>query len=111
MTDENPAVAPAALSERLRAWLGPLFAVVIFGGAVWLLYEELRAHSWREIVAAVEAVPPARIALAIALTALNYLVLAGYDALAVRYLRHPLSAGRILLGSFIGYTMSYNFGW
>lgn len=111
MTSDDSANVPSAQGERLRIWLGPLFAVLVFGAAIWLLYDELRAHSWRQIVAAVQAVPQQRIILAIALTMLNYLVLAGYDALAVRYLRHPLSAGRILLGSFVGYTMSYNFGW
>ena len=79
MTSDNSANVPSARGERLRTWLGPLFAVLVFGAAIWLLYDELRAHSWRQIVAAVQAVPPQRIILAIALTMLNYLVLAGYD--------------------------------
>ncbi|HZN33424.1 MAG TPA: bifunctional lysylphosphatidylglycerol flippase/synthetase MprF [Pirellulaceae bacterium] len=96
---------------RLRPWLGPLVAVVVFAAAIVLLRQELKHHSWRQIMREVGAVPPQRIALAIGLTALNYVVLSGYDALAVRYVKHPLRPTQILLGSFVGYAMSHNLGW
>jgi len=52
-----------------------------------------------------------RIAAAVALTCLNYLVLIGYDAIALYYLEHSLSARRTAFGSIVGYAFSHNFGW
>ena len=57
-----------------------------------------------------EAIPGRRLALALLLTALNYLVLTGHDALAFRYLRYPLSYGKIAFASFLGYVFSHNIG-
>jgi hypothetical protein len=45
---------------------------------------------------------------AFVLTVLNYLVLTGSDALALRYIRHPLAYHRIAVASFIGYVFSNN---
>ena len=59
-------------------------AVAVMIAAFYLLRQELRHHSWREIRAAVAKVPGSRIALAIGLTAVNYVWLSGYDALALR---------------------------
>src|SRR5438552_496306 len=99
------------LRERIGPWIGPLFAVAVMIAAFWLLRRQLKDHSWREIMRAVEAVPKSRVALAIGITALNYIWLSGYDALAIRYLKRSLSPPLILLGSFVGYAMSHNFGW
>ena len=46
--------------------------------------------SWHELTADVLATPPARLALAVALTALNYAALTGYDLLAFAYIGKPL---------------------
>lgn len=96
---------------RLRAWAGPVAGVIVVGAAFYLLRRELKHHGWREIMHAVAAVPRLRIAAAVGLTAINYLVLTGYDILALRYLQRPLPYRRIMLGSFIGYAMSHNLGW
>src|SRR5437762_5204221 len=103
--------APQTLRDRIGPWIGPLFAVAVMIAAFYLLRQELKHHSWREIRAAVAAVPLSRICLAIGLTALNYVWLSGYDALALRYLGRRLRPTQILLGSFVGYAMSHNFGW
>jgi phosphatidylglycerol lysyltransferase len=46
--------------------------------------------------------------MAVLLTAANYLVLTGYDALALRYIHHALPYRHIALASFIGYAFSNN---
>src|SRR5947199_6189197 len=103
--------APQTLRDRIGPWIGPLFAVAVMIAAFYLLRQELKHHSWREIRAAVAAVPLSRVCLAIGLTALNYVWLSGYDALALRYLGRRLRPSQIMLGSFVGYAMSHNFGW
>src|SRR5437762_2815030 len=106
----NSSSAPT-LRERIGPWIGPLFAVAVMAAAFWLVNKELKQHSWREIRQKVADVPRAKIALAMGLTALNYVWLSGYDALALRYLGRRLKPTQILLGSFVGYAMSHNFGW
>src|SRR5215471_10091222 len=103
--------APHTVRERLKAWIGPAFAIVAFLAAAWLLHHELRHHSWAEIFEKVSAIPRRRVLLALILTALNYSILSGYDGLAVWYLKHPLRWSRIMFGAFVGYAMSHNFTW
>jgi len=97
------------MHRTLRS-LAPAFALAMFIGALWLLRHELKHYHYRDIREHLLSIAPARIAAAAALTILNYLVLVGYDYIAVRYLRHPLSLGRIALASFIGHVTSANFG-
>src|SRR5205807_9300659 len=50
-------------------------------------------------------------ALAIGITGLTSTWLRSYHALPIRSLTRPLRPQLILLGSFVGYAMSHNFGW
>src|SRR5262245_42086072 len=75
--------SPPTLREPIGPWIGPLFAVAVMIAAFYLLRQELKHHSWREIRQKVAEVPTSKIALAIGLTALNYLWLSGYDARAL----------------------------
>jgi len=84
--------------------------VLLFGVALWVLHHELRAHHWKDVVAALRAMPGWRVALALALTALNYAALTGYDGLAFLFLGNRLSYRRIALASFIAYVFSHNVG-
>ena len=95
--------------HRLRQ-LTPLLIAGVFGLAMWLLWHELRQFRLRDIRDALYQLPPVSIALAVGLTALNYLALVGYDWLAIRAINHPLPLRRVALASFTGFTTSYNFG-
>ncbi|MCH5376114.1 MAG: hypothetical protein JJ992_19255, partial [Planctomycetes bacterium] len=88
-----------------RALAGPVFVLCIMVGALWLLHSELRQYHLRDFIDAMAAIPASRIVLAIFLTALNYMVLIGYDVLGVRYIGHPMSLRRIALASFVGYAL------
>ena len=44
------------------------------------------------------------------MTVVNYMILVGYDYLAVRHVGEPLGLGKIALASFTGYACSYNIG-
>lgn len=46
---------------------------------------------------AVWALPRARLRAAVGLTVVAFLILPGYDALGLRYVRHPLPAGKTIL--------------
>src|SRR3954462_5753019 len=111
MHDAGTSTGPRTLRERIGPWIGPLFAVAVMAAALWLGNKELKQRDWRQIRGQIRLVPRAKIALAIALTGMNYVWLSGYDALALRYLRRQLRPSQVLLGSFVGYAMSHNFGW
>jgi uncharacterized membrane protein YbhN (UPF0104 family) len=88
----------------------PLIILLILGGASWLLYEELKDLRLSELMEDLKATRPNQIVVAICLTALNYVFLAGYDWLAIRYIGHPLSLGKLAVASFIGHVSSFNLG-
>lgn len=97
--------------KRILHLLGHLLILAIFIAAAWLLYDHVKGHSIQEIIDAVLGIAPWEIALAILLTAVNYLILIGYDWLAVRWVgEKELPLRKIALASFTGYAFSYNFG-
>jgi phosphatidylglycerol lysyltransferase len=96
-------------SRSLRL-LGPILVVAIFVGALWLLHHEIRHYHLHDIRHSLAAIGAGRVWLAVVLTAVSYLLLMGCDLLAVRWIGHPLSPGRIALASFAGCVTSHNFG-
>jgi phosphatidylglycerol lysyltransferase len=99
-----------ALSDRARRVLPVVAGLVLFGVALEVLRVELREVSWPQLSAAIAGVPRGRLVLAIALTALNYSVLTGYDQLAFAYIGKSLPRARIALTSFLAYAVSNNVG-
>lgn len=96
--------------HKLRSRLGSLLGLILFSVVFWVLHRELRQYHYHDILRYIQDIPPQQIVLALLLTALNYLVLTGHEALAFRYVRYPLSYGRIAFASFLGYAFSQNVG-
>jgi phosphatidylglycerol lysyltransferase len=90
--------------------IGPFFGLLLFGVALIVLYHELRIYHLHDIVQDIKGVPPYHLLLAFSLTMLSYLLLTGYDTLAMMYVKHPLPYGKIALASFTGYAFSNNIG-
>lgn len=88
----------------------PVLALVALAGILWLLNRELRGLSPAAIRAYLDGLEAWRIGAAVALTALGYFVLTGYDELALRYVRHPLTYRKTALASFIAYATSTALG-
>jgi phosphatidylglycerol lysyltransferase len=116
MADKG-SVPTTEAADPLRAgparWLAPAVGLTLFVVALLVLRHELHAVSYRELSDAVFGSSPSAILLAVLLTALNYLVLTGYDLLALRYVGRPLPTGRVMFASFVAYAIQYNvgFGW
>jgi uncharacterized membrane protein YbhN (UPF0104 family) len=97
----------------VRAFLhriSPLLVIAVFAAAVCLLFQQVRQYSLAEIREAVLRVPKYQIVLSCILTAISYIVLMGYDLLAIKSVAHPLPLRRVALASFTGFATSYNFG-
>ena len=105
-----PADGPPDAPRRLDRRLLPLLGLLLFAGSLWVLHRELHHVRYAEVVAALRALPRGRVALALLLTAANYLVLTGYDQLAFAFIGKRLSRWRIAVASFVGYAISNNLG-
>jgi uncharacterized membrane protein YbhN (UPF0104 family) len=98
------------MMKYVRAFAGPVFVVCMLAAALWLLHYELRAYHWQNIVQSLAGIRTTSLWWAVGLTMLNYVILIGYDWLAIWYIRHPMSFPRIALASFLGYAVGNNFG-
>jgi Uncharacterized conserved protein len=95
---------------RLKPYLGPLLAVGLLAAAVWALSAQLRGYDLEEIMGTLLKETDRDIFLAFGLTAVNFIVLAGYDILALAYIKHPLQPYRAVLASFAGNAFSNTIG-
>jgi phosphatidylglycerol lysyltransferase len=98
------------VSDRLRRAIPVVIGLALFVAALEVLRVELRTVTWHELTADVLRTPVSRLALALALTALNYVALTGYDLLAFAYLGKILPRRRIAVASFLAYAISNNVG-
>ena len=80
------------MAEKLRRALPALLGLILFAVALLVLRKELHAVTWHELTSDVLATPPARILVALVLTALNYLVLDRLRPAGLRVRREALVA-------------------
>lgn len=97
------------MNRHLRS-LGSFAVLCIFAGAAWLLYHEVRKYHLADIRHSLDLIPGICLLASFGLMIVNYLILVGYDALALKAIGRPLSWGRTALVSFVGCACSYNFG-
>ena len=90
--------------------IAPFLGLILFVMAVGVLYRQLQTYRLHHILSQVHAIAPGRIGLALLLTACSYLIMTGYDLLALHYIRHPLPAAKTILAAFVGYAFSNNIG-
>ena len=83
---------------KLLHSLVPLFGILLFSGALWVLHHELKAYHLQDIVRHLREIPAHRLLPALALTFLSYLIMTEYDILALRYVHHPLPYSKIHRG-------------
>lgn len=90
--------------------LGHVLITAIFLLAVYLLYNKLKTYSIAQIRESIEQISYARIGASLVLMVINYMILVGYDWLALKAIHKRLPLPRVGLVSFIGQAVSYNFG-
>jgi phosphatidylglycerol lysyltransferase len=96
--------------KRVLHRLAPILILAVMAGACWLLYTQLKDYRWKDIRHAWRDLPAVALWQAFGLTLLSYVVLVGYDFLAVRSIEHPLPLKKIAFGSFVGFAISYTLG-
>lgn len=86
-----------------RKYLLPLLGFFLFTVATVVLYWELRGESLHGILTHIAQMPRVQTGLAVLITVLSYMVMTGYDLIALRYVGHRLAYGRIALAAGIGF--------
>lgn len=115
--DKAPAL-PAPLPEdpkvarRRLMWkrIGMAFSVCILVLSVIILGRTIAGLHWGELRAAIAAMSAEQIVAASFFTALSYIALTGYDALALRQLRIAVPYRTTALASFTSYAISFTLG-
>jgi phosphatidylglycerol lysyltransferase len=90
--------------------IGPFVGLLLFSIALWVLHRALKDYHYHDILYSLREIPLLSLLLALGLTLLNYLMMSGYDLLALRYINYPLPYHKIATASFIGYAFSNNIG-
>ncbi|WEX09477.1 lysylphosphatidylglycerol synthase domain-containing protein [Chelativorans sp. AA-79] len=101
---------PPPAHRPVRRYLGYAITVAAVLLASYLLYRTLSQYEWEELVSAVTAVSVRRLLFALGFTAASYLCLTGFDWLALRYAKHPLSYPRAALASFTSLSLGHSIG-
>ncbi|OGQ97370.1 MAG: hypothetical protein A2521_08330 [Deltaproteobacteria bacterium RIFOXYD12_FULL_57_12] len=96
--------------KKLLHSLPPLLGLLLFGVALWSIHHTLQAYPFHDILRHLRELPANHLVAALGLTVLGYLVLTGYDRLALHYVDEPLPYARIATASFISYAFSHNIG-
>ena len=102
--------AGIALATRYRRSLTVAAVLIVAGIGFEALRLVLREVHLSDVRTALHAVPNARIAAALCLTAASYLLLTGLDWVALRSVGRPLPWRIAAAGSFTSYTLSHNLG-
>ncbi len=98
------------LMKKYMRYLGPMLITAIFFLALYLLYNKLKQYSIAQIEESMGQVSSWRILVSLLSTAASYVILIGYDWLAIRAIHKRLALPRVCLVSFVGQAVSYNFG-
>jgi phosphatidylglycerol lysyltransferase len=104
---------PVRVRSEERAalrWIGPLAALVVFSGVIFVLHRELAQLHIRSVFQHLHAIPREDVLAALGFTAASYWLLSFYDLLALRYLGKQIAYGRVLFTSFIAYSFGHTLG-
>ncbi|BBA78720.1 hypothetical protein RGRSB_0091 [cyanobacterium endosymbiont of Rhopalodia gibberula] len=86
------------------------FSLVLFVLSFWTIYKNFYYYNTQNIWNTLSAVPLSNVLRAIVLMSLNYIIMTGYDCLAVNYVRHTLSYSKKALVSVICSGISNSVG-
>jgi len=100
------------MNKWVKIIIAPL-GLLVFIGALALLHNELKNLSYDEIISTLQAIPSLRIAAALFLSLIYYILLGGYDIVAFKYInaKAPLKPKDILFTCFVSNVLGSNTGY
>lgn len=109
-TDRRPEAVPQRSGRRFSRALGTALAVLLFGGAVWVLQRELRDLRITDLYDHLRTLSVLRVGAALLAGVAAYVVLTGYDVLGWMYAGRRWRYPRLAFTSFIAFALSMNLG-
>jgi phosphatidylglycerol lysyltransferase len=100
----------ASLEDKRVNRIAAALTLVIFTTALFVLHRELSTVHLRDVLAAFKAIPLRSLVIAAVLAVASYIVLTGYDYLALHYIKKPLPYVKTAYTSFIAYAVGHNLG-
>jgi uncharacterized membrane protein YbhN (UPF0104 family) len=98
------------MTSRLVDRCATVATIAVFCAAIVILFREFASVSPREVLTRLAALPKRQIFAAVGLTTTSYLLLTGYDFLALHYVRRRLRFRDVLFASFISFAFSNSVG-
>lgn len=103
--------ASAAPARRSRwSWIGAIASIAIFAASAFVLWRTAHTISAADVFAALARVSSYQMGLALLLVVVSYLLLTGYDFLALRQMRIKVPYRTTALASFTSYAVSFTLG-
>ena len=88
-----------------------LLPVALFACALYIVHNQLKVHHLSDILSSLQSIPMRIVFAAFVLTVINYLVLAGYDWLALRFTGHKqIPLPKMIAAALLSYAISNNTG-
>jgi uncharacterized membrane protein YbhN (UPF0104 family) len=79
--------------------------------ALYFVRKEVAHMSWKEVSDGLNSISRWQLFLACLFTAINFVVLVGYDWISIHYLQKQIPLRNIALGAIVGYAFSNVVGW
>ncbi len=95
---------------RFAHYIGPLIGLMLFIAALWALHHALIDYHYQDVTAYVNRLSYPQLCAALLATALSYLVMTGYDWLALSYIRRPLPWSKAGFAALLSYAFSNSVG-
>jgi len=108
--EDGAVSARGSARRRFRRLAGTLVSVGLLTVALWVLHREIAELKPEAIVAHARSLPLAGLLASVAFAACGYLVLTLYDAMALRYVRHPLPYRQTARTGFTAFAVAHNVG-
>ncbi len=101
---------PDPRRSRLKTYLGIAGSVVIAGLAAYVLYTTFQRISFADVLANVRATPAGTLWLAAACAAGAFTVLAAYEVVVVRYVKHCIGRSKPVITALIAFPLGHAVG-
>lgn len=101
---------PETRRRRLKTILGIAGSVVIAALAAYVLYRTFQRISFADVLANVRATPSGTLLLAAACAAAAFSVLAAYEVVVVRYVKHCIGRAKPVMTALIAFPLGHAVG-
>lgn len=109
--------APSASPAKKPSW-GIVGEIAKYSAVILIVLfclntvrKKIQHITWTELWEGLLDVPTDQLVLAIVVTAANFVILTGYDWIAITHLKKKLPWPKIMIGAVVGYAFSNLFGW